>query len=379
MKVKYTLFGVLAVLLVLAMDAGLQAVDVKDIDSVRSKGVLDSDDLQIIDNFVAQAVQGLVDTVDFTSIARTRTTILARHKSSEDSAQDQYTGQFAESANRYISEAIKSASASTTQQHKITVILNLLILVDNIQDPRLAELAIGMLNDENSVICYWAVHCLTNPGMIKQLDLGEVDDLELAVRIAEKLDGLIEQACPEITALVAEFAAELGIQQGQNLLLKIADMRISKYADWTADYQFLDAIVLKLLCDKISSSATDKSAIGRRFGQLYSYAMQRYIKDMGDANLLSSADRQQLASALVETERACIGKLLGMPQLVIKRSVEQNDVTALLLEHNRLFGDETRAGRLAQKLEFDYGTGPDGNKRTAPLVLPELPKTETSE
>ena len=371
MKVKYILFGVLAAFWVLAMNLSLQA----DIESVRSKEVLDSQDLQIIDDFVAQAVQDLVDTEDFTSIAKTRSVILA-HKNPGKGPQAQYAGQFSESANRYISAALKKTSALEDKERRVKVILNLLILVDNLQDPRLAELALKMLNDENTVIRYWAVHCVTNPDMIRQLDLGEVADLELAVRIAEKLDGLLEQACSEITALAAGFAAEVRIQQGQDLLMKIADMRISKYADWTVDYEFLDTVILKLLYDKMSSAATGKSAIGLRFAQLYSYVMQRYIKDTNGGNFLSAAQRHRSASVLVEIERACIGPLLGMPQLVIKRAVEQMDATALLLEHSRLFGDETRAGQLAQKLEFDYGTGPDGNKRTAPLALPEPPSSK---
>ena len=371
MKVKYILFGVLAAFWVLAMNLSLQA----DIESVRSKEVLDSQDLQIIDDFVAQAVQDLVDTEDFTSIAKTRSVILA-HKNPGKGPQAQYAGQFSESANRYISAALKKTSALEDKERRVKVILNLLILVDNLQDPRLAELALKMLNDENTVIRYWAVHCVTNPDMIRQLDLGEVADLELAVRIAEKLDGLLEQACSEITALAAGFAAEVRIQQGQDLLLKIVDMRISKYADWSVDYEFLDTVILKLLYDKISSAAVGKSAIGRRFAQLYSYVMQRYIKDTNGGNFLSAAQRHRSASVLVEIERACIGPLLGMPQLVIKRAVEQMDATALLLEHSRLFGDETRAGQLAQKLEFDYGTGPDGNKRTAPLALPEPPSSK---
>ena len=371
MKVKYILFGVLAAFWVLAMNLSLQA----DIESVRSKEVLDSQDLQIIDDFVAQAVQDLVDTEDFTSIAKTRSVILA-HKNPGKGPQAQYAGQFSESANRYISAALKKTSALEDKERRVKVILNLLILVDNLQDPRLAELALKMLNDENTVIRYWAVHCVTNPDMIRRLDLGEVADLELAVRIAEKLDGLLEQACSEITALAAGFAAEVRIQQGQDLLLKIVDMRISKYADWSVDYEFLDTVILKLLYDKISSAAVGKSAIGRRFAQLYSYVMQRYIKDTNGGNFLSAAQRRRSASVLVEIERACIGPLLGMPQLVIKRAVEQMDATALLLEHSRLFGDETRAGQLAQKLEFDYGTGPDGNKRTAPLALPEPPSSK---
>jgi hypothetical protein len=172
---------------------------------------------------------------------------------------------------------------------------------------------------------------------------------------------------------MAEFAAEVDIPQGEDLLLQIADMRINKYANWTVDYELLDASVLRLLCNKISSGSLNNPAIARRFGQLYSYAIQRYVK-VKERDFLAAAQIGQLASVLVETEDKCIRELLGQRQVVIKRAVERDDVTGLLLEHNRLLGDETRDGELAVKLNFDYGPNPDGNKRTAPLTLPEPPK-----
>jgi hypothetical protein len=79
---------------------------------------------------------------------------------------------------------------------------------------------------------------------------------------------------------------------------------------------------------------------------------------------------------LVETEISCISKRLKVAQSVVKNAVEQGDFPALLQEHGRLLGDETTAGQLPLKLNFDYGKKPDGSRRIAPLVLPEPPKTE---
>jgi len=141
------------------------------------------------------------------------------------------------------------------------------------------------------------------------------------------------------------------------------------------DYALLDATILELLYSKMTPVEISEPAIARRFGQLYSYVMQRYVKGQ---NYLSDGERQQLASVLVETEDKCIGKLL-IPQSVIRRAIEDDDYSALLLEHSRLLGDETRAGQLALKLNFDYGKTSDGGKRTAPLALPEPPGAEASE
>ena len=368
---RSTGFAVLVAFLVLVMHSVSGAVSTSEIDSVRNKGVLEDEDFQIIDKFVAEAVRELVKTKDFTSIARIRTVILARKSSSRDSAAAQYAEQFSKSAYKYISSGLKQASGLTPEERKFKVVLNLLILVDGLSDLRLADLAMEKLSNHNTVIRYWAVHSVTNPGITKQLNSAKAANSNLARSIVGRLKGLVEGASPETIALMAQFAADVDIPQGEDLLLQIADIRISKYANWTVDYELLDATVLGLLCNKISTGGLNKPAIARRFGQLYSYAIQRYVKGR---DFLAAAAKGQLASVLVETEDKCIRELLEKRQVVIKRAVERDDVTALLLEHSRLLGDETGAGELALKLNFDYGPSPDGNKRTAPLTLPDPPK-----
>jgi len=373
MKIKRVIFGVLIAFLIPAMILRSKAVDTREIEQVRNKQVLNSQDLQIIDDFLAQSVQELVKTRDFTTIARTRTIIL-----SNQSSQGQYAQQFSESAHKYISLGFQQAK-EWPQERQFKVILNLLILVDGLKDPRLADLAIAHLKDNNKAIRYWAVRCVTNPGFISKLNPADGAHLRLARRIAEQLKELIDISEPEILALMAEFAAEVKIPEGQDLLLQIADTRIKRYADWTVKYELLDSAILKLLYNKVISTSSNTPAVdsrkagslARRFGQLYSYAMQRYLKGQ---DFLSNKNKHYLASVLVETEDKCIGKLLGRPQSTIRRAVEQKDYSLLLQEHNRLLGDETREGQLALKLNFDYGTDPSGKKMVAPLTLPNPPK-----
>ena len=371
MNGKRVIFAVSVVFLILAINSGAGAVDTREIDVCCRKEVLDDGDLQIIDDFVAGGVDELVKTKDFTSIAKIRTVILSRSSSSKESAKAQYGEQFSESAYKYISKALEAAKELTPAEHRFRVILNLLILVDSLEDPLLGDLAIKRLNDENNAIRYWAVHSVTSSGITKQLNTGGADNLERAERITKQLKGLVESGSPEILALMAEFAAEVDIPQGEELLLQIADVRISRYADWTVEYELLDGDILKLLDSKIPSDSTSKADVARRFGQLYSYAIQRYVKGQ---DVLSDTQKNQLASVLVETEISCISKRLKVTQSVVKNAVEQGDYRALLQEHSRLLGDETKAGQLPLKLSFDYGKNPDGSKRIAPLALPEPPK-----
>jgi hypothetical protein len=326
-------------------------------------------------------VRELVRTTDFSSIATIRSVILSR-RSSKTSVQAQYTEQFSKSAYKYITSGFQEAGKLTLEDRKLKVKVNLLILMDGLEDVRLADMAVGMLKDKNMVIRYLAAHCITNAGIVKQLNSGGVDNSKLARLIVERLGGLVDQASPELIRLMAEFAAAVNITQGEDLLGQIADMRMKRYADWTVKYELLDAAILQLLFQKITSpsrrvsdaaggGSSPPGRIARRFAQLYSYVLQRYVAGQDS---LSTTQKHQLASVLVEIEKSCIVKLLEMQQTVIKRAVERGDYTALLQEHSRLLGDKTRAGRLGLKLKFDYGKTSNGVKRIAPLALPAQPK-----
>lgn len=371
MSGKWKIFAVWAVLGIAVLNSGAFAVDTREIEAVQHKAVLEEADLQIIDNFVADAVDELVKTVDFTSIAKIRTVVLSRSSSSKDSAKAQYEAQFAESANKYISGAIEAAKRLTPAEHRFRVILNLLILADSLEEPRLADLGITWLDDEDNAIRYWAVHSVANPVITDKLNSGGTANSELAEKITEQLEKVVESSCPETLALIAEFAARVDIPEGEDLLLQIADTRIKKYEKWKVDYELLDGDILKLLDSKIPPESTSKPEIAYRFGQLYSYVIQRYVKGR---DVLSNTQKNYLASVLVDTEASCISKRLKVAQSVVKNAVEQGDFQALLQEHDRLLGDELRAGQLPLKLNFDYGKNPDGSRRIAPLALPKPPK-----
>lgn len=358
--------------MVLAMNPRSLAVNTRDVDRVRKKEVLDSRDLKIIDDFVTEAVRELVLTRDFSEIAKIRTVVLSRK-----STQGQYAQQFSDSAHKHISAALKQAQTLKPEDRKDKVTINLLILTDGLEDLRLADLAIGMLKNKNMIIRYWAVHCLTNPAIIKQLNSADTSNSREAELIAGELKELVETSNPETIALIAKFAADVKIPQGEELLGQIADTRIKRYADWTVKYELMDISILKLLESKISASSSGssgpssptgsgRSEAARRFSQLYSYAIQRYAK--GQA-ILNDTQKQQLASILVETEEKCISRLLGRPQTTIRRAIERENLPALLQEHNRLLGDETSTGELPLRLNFNYGGG-----RTAPTLLPEPPR-----
>ena len=363
MRLKYWIFAVFGVLLLL--NSVVCGVDTRGIDAVRNKGVLDSKDLKVIEDFISESIDELVMTDDFATIADIRALIL-----SKKGEQSQYAEQFSESCYKYLYASLKSFSSQPKEEYRYETVVNLLMLLDGLEDVRLMDLAIDMLKDENGVVRYWAVHSITNPGVVEQLVSATSGDMKLLRRISGELKDVVDSGDIEMLSLVIDFCSSAGSVEGDELGLYIADKRIKAYAGWTIEYELLDGKLLKFLSSKISSDDKVNIVAARRFCQLYSYVLQRYVKGR---EFLSDEQKQQLASVLVEVEKYCISELLGMPQSVIKKAIEGGSYMGLLYEHSRLLGDETRQGELGMKFNFDYGTKPGGGKLIEPTALPEPP------
>ena len=370
MRVKWVVFIALSAVFLPVMTSSSQAVDTTAIDAVRSKGVLNKQDLQVIDDFLAAGVQELVGAQRFTDIARVRTVILSRQ-----GTQKQYAQQFSASAYDHLTSGLRAALTEPAER-KTMVTVNLLILIDGLADLKLTDLSVAMLGSKSAVVRYWAIHSLASDGIIAKLNAGGTATSQRARAIAEKLKELVDRSEPETLALIANFAGGVKVAQAEELLLRIADVRIKQYAGWKVKYELLDGAILRLLADKMVSGSTKTSAVAYRFGQLYSCAIQRYVVGK---DFLSESQRRQLASVLVGTEAGCISKLLGAPRTTIKRAIERGDDSALSSEHNRLLGTEAKAGELAAKVKFVYGPDSSGKRRNGPFALPKPPRTNTTE
>ncbi len=346
-----------------------RAVDTKGIDAIRQKNVLGGEDFEIIEQFVRDAIDELVNTVDFTQVAKLRAIILTRQ-----SEQAQYSEQYSKYLRKYIGEAVVKTEdlEDATRRHRVRV--NLVILVSQLENPRLIDIALGLLEDRDESVQYWAVRGLANHRLIQKA--GTAPGRAVVVdRIASRFEGMVETARPEVLRIIADFSAVSHNEQTVSLLLKVADMRIKKYSDWTATASPVDMKVLKLLCDKLQMNDGEATEFGRRFAQLYSYIMQKYILAQRGEVPLDEERKQQLASILVEIEDKCIGKLTGLQQTVIKRAVELDDDNTLFQEHSRLLGSATRQGEIPAKFGFDYGAADAGSRLMQPRQLPS-PTTE---
>jgi hypothetical protein len=339
------------------------------IEVVVDKDVLDSSDFAVIDDFVSNGVNELLKTTDFSSVASIRSTILRYNSSNKESAKEQYSNAFFESIYRHMGRVFSEIESIDSAQRRHQIIINLLILVDNLGNRRLAEYAVQFLNSENTVVRYWALHSVSNRTIIEQMNTG-ADGLLLANKVAKLILEQVETAKAEEQDLMLQFASGINLQDGDKIILSIADVRISRYAKWEVNYELLDARLLWLLHNELSNADTEKQkAFGKRFCILFSYVFQRYIKG---AEVLDETHKRHLASVLVDVERNCVSSILGQAQITVKQTIEGDSMFGLLEEHNRLLGDETRAGELPKLFNCDYGNNADGSSRMYPPELPAV-------
>jgi len=369
MKIRWVIVALLVMLGVFLVNDRSDAVSTREIDQVLAKQVLSAQDLEVIDRFVGEAVAELVKTRDFTEVAKLRALIVSKR-----GQQAQYAQQFLESAHKHISLGLQKA-LTLPEDRKVKVTVNLLILIDQLHDVRLADLSIGLLKSNNMMVRYWAVHSLTNAVIVNQLNAQGEAGMRLARLIAGQLKDIVASSSAEVLGLIARFGGAVDVGQGEELLLAIADERIKRYASWNVRYELLESVVLKLLSDKIVSGGGNKAALAQHFGQLYSCVIQRYIKGQ---ERLNDTQKHHLASVIVEVENSCLGSLLGVPQTTMKRAVERGDLTLLWQEHVRILGDSSAAGQLSSKLQFTYGKDARGNDRLGPFLLPEPPAPQAS-
>jgi len=340
-------------------------VDPRPIEAARAKTVLEPGDLQAIDEFVAGAVREIVRTRDFSQVGKARAALASKR-----GMQAQYVQQFSDSCKKYIAAGFQQAtSTGLPEDRRFRATLNLLILVYELQDPTLAELALPYLGSPNKALQYEAVQIVTSTTVVERIKQG---NWPLGTQILSQVQQAIRGGSPATWGLIAEFGAKLGTVDGISLLTEVADLRIAQYTSGRVqDSPQLDTTILKLLGTRIAAENGKTPAVIRRFAQLYSYVIQYLAKAFP---ILSDTQRQTWVSVVVEVEEKGIAPMLDGYPMSLRKAIEKADTTALMAEHDALLGGPASPGRLAAKWPFDYGAGPDGKVRTSPLELPPAAK-----
>jgi len=366
MKVRIAVFVLLVGGLVLVLlPVASAVVDTRGVDEVLKKNVLTPQDLAVVDAFVLDAVEEIVHTDDFTQIATARTILLSRQ-----STQAQYAQQFSESTAKYIPAKLQEAQGIADPVKRFKVMTNLLILVDGLKDPRLVDTAVRAIPQDNNGVRYWAVRAATDQTLWTKLSQNQAAAAQLAERTIGECSRVVETSNSEVISLMVDFAGRFNTPAAEMLLLRAADERIKRYAAWDAGYELADSAVLKLLSTKLTAGGTPNPEVAKRFAQLFSFVIQRYIKGQ-QRNALTNASRSHLTSVIAEVEDKCLSKLLGVRQPTLMRALAEANLDALQAEHDKLLGGTGQAGALVSKFSINYGTA--GSSRTIPLPLPDPP------
>lgn len=372
MSKKRFSFSFIVLAVVFCINSAVFAADTREIDVVFRKakaatGKLNTGDKSVIDKFVSMSIEELVIAPDFKAMAEIRKEIASR---SINKKPTEYSMAFSSSLEKALKPAFTHVSGITDETRRIQLKLNLLLLLSKVQSTELAPVCMSFFDDENAAVRYWAVNSVANSEIASQLKSKVTGDMKLAGSILSRFDKMVSSGTlPEILNLIVEFAGAMGTPQADALLIRIADIRIDSYAAWDVKFELMDAGLLNALGRRIKGSKNvSVQEMAARFGQLYSYAIQRYILGF---NTLEASQKAQLAFVLADVELNSISKLLGRSQNIIKQYVNNSSprsLDSLGVEHDALLGKASKAGMLAYELKYDYGKK-GGKPQTAPMRL----------
>jgi len=372
---------IIVLAVVYSLTSAAFAADSREITTVLRKartagGKLNSGDKDVIDKFVSESLSEFVDALDHNEMADIRGEIASKSIIKKPS---EYSMAFSTALEKGLKPAMAKISNLSDESRKTHLSLNLMMLIAKVESMELAPVSMSMFSDKNAAVRYWAVKSVANSEIASQLKSEVTGDLKLAANIVSAFDNMVnEKTLPEILDLITGFADKLDTPQADALLVRIADVRIKAYESWTVKFEFMDAGLLNALALSIKSGKTEKkSEIAARFGQLYSYAIQRYIFGF---ETLDSSQKSQLKFVLGDVEQSSVAKLLGRSQSQIKQLLNnssQRSLDSIGKEHDSLLGSASRAGRLGDQLKYDYGIL-GSNPVTAPkrLAAPKLEEEE---
>ncbi len=203
-----------------------------------------------------------------------------------------------------------------------------------------------------------------------------VPDKEFSGKILGAIQSHIPTSNPETLGLIVEFASNLQHPRTSQILRDIADVRIKSYEDWSVEQELMDASLLKAIASVIVNPAfsSDRPLLGRKFAQLYSYVIQRYMV----SESLGERSKLHLISVIVDVESSTLIGLVGKRQSTFKKAVERGSFSSLQREHDLLLGSGIAAGSLPTALRFTYGKE-NGKTLTGPKKLPARPKPKPEE
>ena len=347
------------------------AVNTAKIDVVRGKELLADTDTAVIEEFLSAAFDEFFAKTDFSDISSLRTAIVTRSVSEFESGQIQYGPRFFVAAQKQISQTLEKASKLPASLRKQLLTMNLLILINDLENLEIAKTALDYIQNPDVMVRYWAVNCLTNDNILRQLNMaGSDENSRIAGQFVQKLQSAAQsEISGDVLILIAQFAAGLKSPAANELLVQIARKRADLYLNWQVNDEMVESSILKSLSDRIQIDPDNAKVTAKDFAILYSLVVQRYV--LG-AEILPAANIRNLVSVIAQSEKYITRFIPDWPG-ALKRAIEKGGGSGLLAEHDALFGSASAAGKLPTAAGFYYGKNPDGSIKIAPPQLQKPP------
>lgn len=330
------------------------ALETRAIDDIRKKDVLNDTDQKAVGAFIEAGIEELFNTEDFSAVSSLRQAIVSRKAGLNETSAQQYKTAFDSTAVESFTKAFGRLDKVQNQAQAFSIRLNLLLLISELSDARLVNLAIDNIKSKSSAIRYAAAKCLSSPDIIKQLNSATSADIQLAQKAISALNEIMKNETDgSVLVEIITFTSEINGNESENLILEIAKDRISKYENATVSNDYIEAAVLKALYAKSLKASSDsvKNDLMAAFGQLYSYVIQQYA--IKDANL-SETRKGQVVDVIVGVENDLVSQILGSKAGSLKKAIERDDMAALMTAHDSLLGSSNGKGMIASAVDFYY-------------------------
>lgn len=352
------------------------AVSTAQIDVIRAKEMLADTDTAVIEEFLVAAFDEFYAKTDFSDIAVLRSTIISRSASELESGQIQYAPRFLTAAEKQIVATLEKSSKLTDSSRKQLLTMNLMILINDLGNLEISKIALDYTQSPDIMARYWAVNCLTNNNILRQLNItGSAETTQLADQFVQNLQTAVKsESSGDILILAAQFAAGLNSPVASDLLTQIAQKRADLYLNWQVSDEMVECSILKSLSDRTQTDPENAKIAAREFAILYSLVIQRYI--LG-ADVLPAANISNLVSVIVQSEKYITRFIPDWPGS-LKRAIEKGGGAGLLVEHDTLFGSASITGKLPTAAGFDYGKNANGSIMVTPPQLPKPPAKMTA-
>lgn len=341
------------------------AVETADIAAARSRSTtnVSAADLEVISKFWRTSLDRMFLAPETQEVVEVR-----RQLSEQKGTEGPFRTAYIEEAIKDISVAFETVEKVELADKKAIVHANLMILVAEFQEPKLIPLALKRVADTDDVVRYWAVKSLTQPTMITELTKPNSADKQTVLKAL--LDRAAVEQLPQIMRMIIVFAGSVDDPAARQILTSVADARIEAYKNWTVINEDMDIYVLNALGGvAVLQQGETRSTFGRKFAELYSLVLQRYMKGQ---STLSAQNMERLVTVIAEVDQNCLNKMFEIKTGIITAIGRK---TGLEREYETLFGNRMMAGQLAAKFKFDYGKDASGKAMTAPPELGAAPQT----